>query len=1100
MKKLFLLAVLVVLTSGYGLFAQTKVITGTVTSSEDGSSLPGVAVSAQGTTLGALTDVDGNYRLEIPQNVNTLVFSYIGMKKVEVEIGGRDRIDVVMESDITGLDEVVVTALGISREKKSLGYATEQVSGESLTTVKTDNFINQLAGKVSGVNIRPTNNMGGSTNIVIRGAKSLTGNNQALFVIDGVPVDNAITNNSGQRTGRNGFDYGNAASDINPNDIESIDVLKGAAASALYGSRAANGVIMITTKKGSARSGRGVGVQITSNATIGVIDKSTFPKHQTNYGGGYGQFYSGPENDLPGSGLHPGLEEYVDVDGDGTADLTIPFYEDASFGERFDPNLNVYHWDAFVPESPNYMQKRPFVMTDNGPLEFFKPSRSLTNSIDITGGSEVSTFRLGYTNFDQTSILPNSSLKRNNITVVGTYNVVSDLKVTASANYTNTNGRGRNETGYSENIMSSFRQWYQVNTDISMLKDLWERTGRNFTWNPKGFDSDGNFDFTPNYWDNPYWARYKNFQTDERNRLIGFAQADWQATPWLSFMGRYSVDTYSELQEERRANGSVAAEFGVGRPDVTSGYSRFNRDYLETNFDLLARFNHDFSDIFNINAFVGTNIRRQKIDQVFQSTNNGLLIADLYALSNSVDPMAPPEELLSRRGLNGYFGSVSLGFLDMVYIDGTFRVDQSSTLPKDNWTYTYPSISGSFLFSELFDEDWLELGKLRINYAEVGNDAPFASIIDTYLPIAPFQGNPLVTVAEIKNNPDLKPERTKSIEGGLEMSFLEGRAGFDLALYQSNTVNQILPATISYASGYEDKYVNAGELRNRGIELRLLGTLVRNSLFQWDVILNFSRNVNEVVSLEEGIENLQIGSLQGGLTINARVGEPYGAIQGTDYVYLDGQRVVQPSGYYQISPTSDIVIGNINPDWRAGLSNRFSVGDFSLSFLFDMQQGGDIFSLDMYYGLSSGLYAETDYINDLGNPVRDPLIPNSPESGGLINPGVLADGTPNTRRVAGNDYRAFGYARNPNSAFVYDASFVKLRELSLTYNLPRTLIENTFIGGASLSFVGSNLWILHKNLPHADPEAGQSAGNIQGWQSGVMPVTRNFGLTLNVQF
>lgn len=1106
MKKFLLLAVLLVLTGGYTLFAQTKVITGTVTSSVEGEgALPGVAVSAKGTTLGALTDVEGNFRLEVPQSVTTLVFSYIGMKKVEVEIGDREVVDVVMEPDITGLDEVVVTALGISREKKSLGYATQQVAGEALNTIRTDNFINQLSGKVSGVNIRPTNNMGGSTNIIIRGAKSLTGNNQALFVIDGVPVDNAITNNTGQRTGRSGYDYGNAASDINANDIESIDVLKGAAASALYGSRAANGVIMITTKKGSARTGRGVGVSLTSNATLGVIDKSTFPKYQTNYGGGYGPFYSGPQNELPGSGLYPGLEEFTDVNGDGTPDLSIPFYEDASMGQRFDPNLNVYHWDAFTPESPNYLQARPFTMSGNGPDTFFNTARALTNTIDVSGGTELATFRLGYTNFDQTSILPNSSLKRNNVTVVGTYNVVPDLKLTASANYTNTNGKGRNSTGYSDNIMSSFRQWYQVDTDVKLLKDLWERTGRNITWNPKGFDAEGNFDPTPNYWDSPYWVRYKNFQTDERNRIIGFTQADWQATPWLSFMGRFSVDTYSELQEERKAVGSVAGELGVGRPDVTSGYSRFNRNYLETNFDLLANVNYDITEAFNINAFIGTNIRRQKIDQVFQSTNNGLSVPDVYALSNSVDPMAPPEEVLSRRGLNGYFGSVSLGFMDMLYLDGTFRIDQSSTLPADNWTYTYPSISGSFLFSEVLDNEWLELGKIRLNYAEVGNDAPFASILDTYLPIAPFTGNPLVTVGQTKNNPALKPERTKSIEGGIEMSFLDGRAGFDVALYQSNTVNQILPVTVSYGSGYESKFVNAGELRNRGIEVRLMATPARNAGFQWDVALNWSRNRNEVISLEEGIENLQIASLQGGLTINARVGEPYGAIQGTDYVYQNGQRVVLPTGYYQLSSTSDIVIGNINPDWLAGLQNRFSVGNLSLSFLIDMQKGGDIFSLDLWYGMATGLYEETDYINDLGNPVRDPVIQNDdgsydPSSGGMVLDGVLADGSTNARRVEGGDYRVWGYARNPNAAFIYDASYVKLREVVLTYNLPRAVLDNTFLGGASLSLVGSNLWIIHKNLPHADPESSQSAGNIQGWQSGVMPATRNFGLSLNLQF
>ena len=1107
MKKFLLLVVLSVVVSIYA-FAQNRVITGTVTSSNEGEgAIPGVAVAAKGTTLGAITDVNGEFRLEVPQVVTTLVFSYIGNKKVEEEIAGREVIDVVMEPDLMGLDEVVVTALGISREKKSLGYATQQIGGDAVSTVKTDNFVNQLSGKIAGVNIRANNNMGGSTNVIIRGIKSLTGSNQALFVVDGVPIDNAVTNNSGQRTGRSGYDYGNAASDINPNDIESIDVLKGAAASALYGSRAANGVIMITTKKGAARTGRGVGVALSSNATFGVIDRSTFPKYQRNYGAGYGPFYSGPDNELPGSGLYPGLEEFADVDGDGTADLTIPFYDDASMGQRFDPALNVYHWDAFAPESPNYQQARPFEMSQNGPLDhFFNTAVSLTNSIDISGGTELATFRLGYTNLDQKGIMPNSNLKKNNITVVGTYNVVPSLKLTASANYSNTMGKGRNSTGYSDNIMSSFRQWYQVDTDVKLMKDLWEATGRNITWNPKGLDADGNFDPTPSYWDSPFWVRYKNFQTDERNRLIGFTQGDWQVTKSISFMGRYSVDTYSELQEERKAVGSVAGELGVGRPDVTSGYSRFSRNYLETNFDFIATFNRDLSDVFNINALIGTSIRRQRIDQVFTSTNNGLSVPEVYALSNSVDPLAPPEERLSRIGLNGYFASLSLGFMDMLYLDATYRIDQSSTLPKDNWTYHYPSISGSFLFSELIDDDWLELGKLRLNYAEVGSDAPFATVLDTYVPIAPFAGNPLASVASVKNNPTLKPERTKSIEAGLEMSFMQGRAGFDVAVYQQNTVDQILPVTISYTTGYSSKFVNAGELQNRGIELRLSGSPVRVPGFNWNVTLNWSRNLNEVVALQEGIENLQLGSFQGGVSTNARVGEPYGAIQGTDYVYhANGQRVVQASGFYALSPRSDIVIGNFNPDWLAGLQNSFTFGNLNFSFLFDMQKGGDIFSLDLWYGKATGLYAETDYINDLGNPVRDPVIRNDdgsydPSSGGMVLEGVLADGTANTRRVPGGDYRVWGYARNPNSAFVYDASYVKLREVVLTFNFPRALLANTFLGGASLSFVGSNLWILHKNLPHADPEAGQSAGNLQGWQSGVMPTTRNFGFNLNLQF
>lgn len=1093
MKKLIFLIFLSALVNEYALLAQTVVITGTVTSSVEGEGrLTGVAVIGKGTTLGALTDADGKYSITVPVSVKSLVFSFLGMKNVETVIADRKVIDVTMEPEILGLEEVVVTALGVSREKKSLGYATQTVKGDMVSTVKTDNFINSLSGKVAGVNIKANGNLGGSTNIIIRGAKSLTGNNQALFIIDGVPVDNSNTNNYGQLTGRSGYDFGNTAADIDPNDIESIDILKGAAASALYGSRAANGVIMITTKKGRMSPSKSVGVTLNSSVTLGMYDKSTFPKYQTSYGAGYGPYYS--------EGAHPGLEQYVDVNGDGIPDLTVPFYEDASMGEKFDPNLMVYQWDAFVPESPNFGKATPWVAALNGPGTFFNTAVSYTNSVSFTGGGEKSAFRLGYTNIDQTGIMPNSLIRKNSIDLNGSYNVLPDLKISASANFVNTGGKGRNSTGYSDNIMTSFRQWYEMNVDIKMLEDMFNKTGQNVTWNRKTYANP-----IPAYWDNPYWVRFRNFETDGRNRLIGFTQADWKPTGWLSLMGRVSLDSYSELQEERKAVGSVAGEFGVGRPNVTSGYSRLSRTFAETNLDFMATFKKNITEKFNIEALLGTNFRRQRIDRVFESTNNGLIVPQVYALGNSVDPMAPPEELLSRIALNGYFGSISLGFNNMFYLDGTYRVDQSSTLPKHNLTYQYPSISGSFLFSELVKANWMQLGKIRLNYAEVGNDAPFASIIDTYVLVAPFSGNPLVTVANTKNNPDLKPERTKSIEGGIEMSLFKSRLGFDLALYKSNTVNQILPVTVSYATGYGAKFVNAGELQNKGVELKFTGTPFKRNAFEWDVTLNWTRNRNEVVALEEGIQNLQIASLQGGVTINARVGEPYGAIQGTDYTFLNGKHIVGPDGYYQLTSTSDIVIGNVNPDWNGGLQNAFSYKGVSLSFLIDVQKGGSIFSLDQWYGQATGLYPETVFTNDLGNPVRDPVVGNgengySPASGGVILNGVMEDGTPNKIRVAANDYRLFGYYSNPNSAFVYDASFVKLREVVLSYALPRNLLSRSFIAGASLSLVGSNLWIIHKNLPYSDPEASQSAGNIQGWQSGVLPATRNFGLTLNVQF
>jgi TonB-linked SusC/RagA family outer membrane protein len=1085
MKRITGMLVCLLLFGFTAIFAQDIQIKGTVTASEDGSPLPGVYVKIKGTNTGTATDFQGNFQMTVSSNA-TLVFSSIGYKEQEVALAGQSVLNVTLEADVTQVDEVVVTALGITREKKSLGYATQEVSGEDVSAVKSGNFINSLSGKVAGVNVKANSNMGGSTNIIIRGSKSLTGSNQALFVIDGVPVDNSLTNNSGQTTGRSGYDYGNAASDINPNDIESISILKGAAASALYGARAANGVVMITTKKGAQKTSKGIGVTINSNMTFAKYDKKTFPEYQNQYGAGYGPFYSG--------GAHPGLEEF-DFDGDGSDDLVVPFYEDASYGEKFDPSLMVYQWYSLYPESEFYGQKTPWVSPENGPGSFFETGKTFTNSIDINGGSEKSAFRLAYTNFDQTGIMPNSSLKRNSITFNGSHNVLDNLKVSASANYVNTNGLGRNSTGYSDNIMSSFRQWYQTNVDIKQQEEFYHKTGLNRTWNPTYGD-----DLTPIYWDNPYWVRYKNYQTDERDRLIGFVQADWKATSWLSFMGRASVDTYNELQEERKAVGSVSGELGVSRPTVTSGYSRYTRTYLETNIDFMANFRKDITENFNVNGMIGTNIRRNKADRVYASTNGGLSVPDVYALSNSLDPMLPPEERLSKIAMNGYFGSLSLGYNNMLFLDGTYRIDQSSTLPEGNWTYGYPSVSGSFLFSEMVDAGWLQLGKIRVNYAEVGNDAPWASVVDTYVPIAPFSGNPMVSVPNTKNNESLLPERTKNIEAGLEVSMFQNRMGFDFAVYKSNTVNQIMPVSVSYATGYIQKYVNAGEIENRGVELRLSGTPLKFSGFQWDITVNWAKNINEVVSLEEGIQNLQIASLQGGVTINARVGEPYGTIQGTDYNYLNGKRLVRSAtnGYYQISSTNDNVLGDINPDWNAGIHNAFSYKNISLGFLIDIQRGGDIFSLDQHYGQGTGLYPESVALNDLGNPIRNALTDANP--GGLILDGVKPDGSVNDIRMDGDNYLLLGWGRNPNSAFIYDASYVKLRELVVTYNLPQSLMDKTFIKGAAISFVGSNLWIISKNLPYADPEASQGSGNIQGWQSGVMPATKNFGFSLNLNF
>ncbi len=1077
-------------------FAQGRIVTGVV-SDNSGLPIPGVNVLVKGTKSGTQTDIDGKYSVNATPT-QTLVFNFVGMKTQEI-VASSATVNVKMKEDAVELEGVVVTALGIKREKKSLGYATQEIKGADLNSgTAGGNFLNDLSGKAAGVQVRRNNNFGGSTNLVSRGTKSLTGNNQMLIVIDGVPVNNSNTNSSAQVTGRGTtYDYGSTASDINPEDIESVNVLKGAAASALYGYQAGNGVLMITTKKGKSGK-KGMGVTVSSEAIVGSIDKSTFINYQNKYGEGYGLYY-GPDGDGP--------FDQVDVNGDGTLDNIVPTYEDASFGAPFDNSL-VYQWDAFTPYSSNFGQKTPWKNAANGPITFFETPISLNNTISLEDGDDKSSFLITLSNLKQTGLMPNSELRKNNFSARFNHNFTEKLSASVYANYTSQNTIGRNSTGYNDNIMSNFRQWWPVNVDIKELQQVYNASGeQNVTWNMKGYSDPDNF-LKPAYWDNPYFQRYHNYENDSRDRFLGYMKFDYKIKDWVTATARLSTDTYSEIQEERRAVGSVSAEFGVPdgnnqRLEQGSGYQRFNKTYRENNYDFLLNFKKDFGKL-NVTGLLGGTINRINNSSVFASTQGGLIVPGVYSLSNSVNANPDPLELESRQGINSYYASVSLGYNDLFYLDGTVRRDAYSSLPKGNNVVTYPSISGSFVFSNLIKQDWLSFGKIRANWAQVGNGAPDQALADTYAKFPAFISGTtfLYSVPSIKNNPNLRPTVTSSTEVGLEMQFFKKRLGIDVGYYSSLSKDQIFRVPYSTATGYSSRYVNAGSIQNKGIELQLTGTPVKTANFQWDINLNWSRNRNEVVSLKEGIDNLQLGSFQGGVSINAEVGQPYGIIKGSDFTYLNGQRVVGANGRYVINSSSNNDIGNINPDWIGGVRNSLKYKDFSLSFLIDMQKGGDIFSLDRSYGLATGLYAETAGLNDLGNPIRDPITGGA-DSGGIILPGVHADGTPNETRAPGpqNFGNSFGYRRQPNKAFIYDASYVKLREVSITYNLPKKWVERMAMENVKFSLVGTNLWIIHKNLPDADPESGLGSGNLaSGYSTGSLPTTRNIGANLTFKF
>ena len=1050
--------------------AQERTVTGTVTDQSDGLPLPGVSVRIDGTTGGTVTGADGKFTIKVLAANSVLTFSFIGYELQKITIPASNTINVALKTDAQQLGEVVVTAFGITRSRNQVPYAAQTVTGQEVSQTRSNNFVQNLSGRVAGLDIKQTNSLGGSTNVVLRGTKSITGDNQALFVVDGVPFSNANTNTASQRGAQGGFDYGNAAADINPDNIESVTVLKGAAASALYGSQGSNGVILITTKKGN----KGFGITANSGISVGKVDRSTFIKYQKEYGAGYGAFYEDPT----------GYFLFRDINGDGKEDLVAPTLEDASYGGRFDPNLLVYQWDAFDPTSPNFGVARPWIAAANEPYDFFETPISTNNSIFIDGGLEKGTFKLGFTRNDDQGFMPNSRITKNLLNFSGSYDITKRLTSSASVNFSNIDGLGRYGTGYdggsARNLMTNFRQWWQVNVDIEDQKAAYFRNKNNVSWNWKDPDN-----LTPNFWDNPYHTRYENFQDDTRNRYFGNAALNYKMD-WFNILGRITLDSYDELQQERLASGSVAV----------SQYERFNRTYQETNFDLIANMNRDISDDLNFSALLGTNLRRQHTQSIRAQTNGGLIVPRIYGLSNSLNALNAPDEFDGIREVHGIFAGSTISWREMLTLDATIRRDVSSTLPKGNNEYYYPSVSGGFVFSKLVpDATWLTYGKLIANYAEVGNDAPLFSVNDVYIGISPFGPNPQSSVAGTKNNPDLKPERTRSSEFGAELSFFEGRLGLDVAYYNAQTVDQIIPVVVSTSTGYNSKFLNAGTIENKGFEVSLSGKPVQTKDFSWNVNINWSRNRNKVTELFEGAENLVLGDFQGGVSINATLNQPYGTIRGSDFVYTNGQKTVGAGGRYLISSASNTVIGNANPDWVGGINNIFRYKDLSMNFLIDTRQGGDIFSLDMYYGMGTGLYPETVFNNDLGNPSRSPVS----QGGGLILPGVKADGSPNDIRRA-NNTGTLGYSQ-PNAGFVYDASFVKLREATLTYSLPAKIINRIgFVKGIDLSLIGRNLWIIDKNLPYADPEESLGAGNLQGYQAGAYPLTRTFTFNAKLRF
>ncbi len=1049
---------------------------------EKGAGISGATVLEKGTKNGTTTNSEGSYSLKVKSGA-MLIVSAVGRESVTVSSNSGSNI--LLKAVATEIEELTVsTALGIKRSKNKLPYSAQVVSGDDINRAKSGNFLNNLSGAAAGLEIRQTNTMGGSTNAVVRGNKSISGSNQALFVVDGVPYNNSAAATPNQRTGRGGYDYGNNAADINPEDIESVTVLKGPAASALYGSLGYNGVILITTKKAK----KGLGITVNTGVSFTSADKSTFPTYQDKYGGGYGQYYEDPS----------GYFLYRDVNGDGVNDLVVPTSEDASYGGAFDPNKMVYQWDAFDPNSPNFGKAKPWVAAKNGPASFLQNATNFNNSVFIENSNENGSFKLGYTRNDEKGILPNSKINKNLLTLSTTYNITSALTAGATMNYSRTDGLGRYGTGYDDkNVMSTFRQWWQVNNDINDLKDAYFRNKKNVTWNWADPD-----DLTPIYWDNPWFVRYQNFETDYRNRYFGNVNLNWKVNKYLNIMGRVSLDQFDAMQEERAAVGTV----GV------SAYDRTNQTGKQTNFDLMANYDRNITAKLNLKALVGVNIRKDEVTTTSASTNGGLVVPGIYALSNSKNAVNAPSEFYGKKEVDGVFAGITLTYNSLLTLDATLRRDASSTLPEGSNKYNYPGVSGGFIFSNLLkDLTWLNFGKLRANYAEVGSDAPYFAVKNTYTAQTTFGSQNVFSSPTTSNNPNLKPEQTKSSEIGLELALLKNKITLDFTYYDAKSFNQIIPVSISRATGYNSLYKNSGTVQNKGVEISLGVTPVKTKDLGWNFAINWTKNKSTVVELfNDGagnvIDNIVLGSFQGGVTINAAVGQPYGVIKGSDFNYYGdpnritrdpAMRIVGTNGRYQISTAANNIIGDPNPKWTGSFRNNIRYKNFNLGFLIDVKHGGDVFSLDMYYGLATGLYPETAGLNDLGNPLRN----SNANGGGIIRQGVDATGKANTVRASATNFGAYGYRYSPAAGFIYDASYVKLRELSLTYTFPKAMVSKLkVLKDIQFSVVGRNLWIISKNLPYADPEETYGSGNLQGYSGNAFPSARTISANLKFTF
>jgi len=1066
--------------------SQERIITGTITADDDGSTLPGVSVVVKGTTTGTITNLDGQYSINVPVDGEILVFSFVGMKTVELPIESNTILDLVMEPDVLGLEEVVVTAAGIRREKKALGYSVESVDGSQLQQVAEPDALRALQGKIPGVNITSSSGApGSSTRITIRGSSSLLGNNQPLFVVNGIPFDNS-SNSLFSGLG-DGSAYGSRIGDLDPNNIESINVLKGAAAAALYGSRAANGVVIVTTKSGSATASA-KGMEITYNGSFGIEKIANLPEYQNTYGTGTNFNYA----QANGSWGAPfiGARPYATTD---------------SIAHWFDGRTGMEdYWGTSVP----------YRAYPDNVKNLFKTGVIVDNSLTISGGGENSAVSMTVSHVNSDGYVPTTNYTRTNVSVGGQTQLANGFNVGGSVSYVRS-GQKAVQSGVgalgNTNQSAFARALY--------LGRNWDVHGQVYQ-NPVTLGSE--FMVGRGQADNPLWSYENAGFISNTDRVTANVDLGYDVTDWLNFSYKIGVDSYNDRQKDFIRPGSTGAQ-GLGRVTL------YDVSWEEIESSFLITFNKYFGD-WNLRAIAGNNVNQRTRDaQAIQGSS--YVVFDIDDLDNT-NAVVPFGGSYSQSRIFGIFGDISLGYKGWAYLGLTGRNDWSSTLPKENRSYFYPAVTGSIILTDALniESDLLNFLKLRAAWSQVGNDTDPYLIRPVYLinnfygttprptaelPFTPTSGSTSAgaSLSNQERDPNLKPERTDEIEFGVDVFTLNSKFGINFTYYKRTAKDQIAPVSLPVSTGFSQLLTNFGKVENEGVEFGVhITPFETSSGFRWNIFGTFTHNKNLILELADGVDEITIlGSnvaaqsnyFAGQVSSVLRPGQEYGLLKGSvDMRDQDGNLLIDPSNGQMIRDPNPAIIGNPNPDFIVGVTNTFSFKGIRLSAVFDWKEGGDLYSNTVLSMLGRGVTK----FNEEREMMK--IIPGVYGDPNTYEPLMDGEGNKiqNTTMVETNTL-FFGETFAINAAnewSVFDATVYRLREVAIAYDLPTSLLEKTPFGRASISLIGRNLWFYAPHFPkhtNYDPEINQYGNsNVQGIEYSTTPSTRRFTLNISLTF